>query len=155
MLLITTKRRFAHPEFVHFQKLTWLISAGAAMAVVADGLLAGVLVTVLRRNMTGMKRMDTIVDILILYTISTGLLTGIVNFLSFIFSLLSPSKLVYTAFGIVCTKLYANSLLASLNARKYLSERASQEVLVSSSLLKESARDPTLQTIGTGFKIPA
>ncbi|KAI0667928.1 hypothetical protein C8Q78DRAFT_981319 [Trametes maxima] len=133
-LMSLLHRRFAHPEFIHFQKLTWLISAGAAMAVVADGILTGVLVTVLRRNITGMKRMDTIVDILILYAISTGQCCDQVNFMSFIFSLLCPNKLIYTAFGIVCTKLYANSLLASLNARKYLAERASKEVL-SSSLL--------------------
>ncbi|OJT15096.1 hypothetical protein TRAPUB_8353 [Trametes pubescens] len=61
------------------------------MAVVADGLLTSVLVTVLRRNTTGMKRMDTIVDLLILYAIST---------------------------------VYANSLLAALNSRKDLAERA-------------------------------
>ncbi|CDO75119.1 hypothetical protein BN946_scf185010.g44 [Trametes cinnabarina] len=50
----------------------WLISAGAAMAVVADGMLTCILVTVLRKNMTGMKRMDTIVEMIILYSVSTG-----------------------------------------------------------------------------------
>ncbi|KAI9067698.1 hypothetical protein FKP32DRAFT_229231 [Trametes sanguinea] len=122
--VVGTVQAFALPLFVHFEKFTWLISAGAAMAVVADGLLTSILVTVLRKNMTGIKRMDTIVDILILYTVTTGLLTGLVNLLSFIFSLLCPNNLIYTAFGVVSTKLYANSLLAALNSRKYLANRA-------------------------------
>ncbi|KAL1949888.1 hypothetical protein VTO73DRAFT_8769 [Trametes versicolor] len=127
-----TAQAFIFPKFVHFQKFTWLISAGAAMAVVADGLLTSVLVTVLRQNTTGMKRMDTILDILILYAISTGLLTSVVNFLSFIFSLVNPGNLIYAACGLVATKLYANSLLAALNSRKYLAERAAGDVFSSS-----------------------
>ncbi|EIW57921.1 uncharacterized protein TRAVEDRAFT_48944 [Trametes versicolor FP-101664 SS1] len=127
-----TAQAFIFPRFMHFQRFTWMISAGAAMAVVADGLLTSVLVTVLRRNSTGMKRLDTIVDILILYAISTGLLTSVVNFLSFIFSLANPNNLVYSAFGIVATRLYANSLLAALNSRKYLAERAAGDVFSSS-----------------------
>ncbi|OSC96318.1 hypothetical protein PYCCODRAFT_1379399 [Trametes coccinea BRFM310] len=128
VLLFGELGEFSLPRFAHFQKFTWLISAGAAMAVVADGLLTCILVTVLRKNMTGIKRMDTIVDTLILYTVTTDetdyLVLSLVNLLSFIFSLLSPSNLIYTAFGVVSTKLYANSLLAALNSRKYLADRA-------------------------------
>ncbi|KAI0328271.1 hypothetical protein GY45DRAFT_1326529 [Cubamyces sp. BRFM 1775] len=138
--LAATIQAFVFPIFTHFQRLTWLISAGAAMAVVADGLLTCILVTVLRRNMTGMKRMDTIVDILIMYAVSTGLLTGIINLLSFVFSLLAPGNLIYTAFGIVCTKLYANSLLAALNARKYLADRAAGDNLDNSMLNLRATR---------------
>ncbi|KAH9902381.1 hypothetical protein C8Q73DRAFT_927 [Cubamyces lactineus] len=118
----------------------WLISVGAAMALIADGLFTCILVTVLRRNITGMKRMDTIVDILIMYAVSTGLLTGIVNLLSFVFSLLTPGNLIYTTFGIVCTKLYANSLLAALNARKYLADRAAGDNLDNSMLNLRATR---------------
>ncbi|KAJ3003697.1 hypothetical protein NUW54_g5168 [Trametes sanguinea] len=154
-----TVQAFALPLFVHFEKFTWLISAGAAMAVVADGLLTSILVTVLRKNMTGIKRMDTIVDILILYTVTTGLLTGfvssnptlndgaetfvalsLVNLLSFIFSLLCPNNLIYTAFGVVSTKLYANSLLAALNSRKYLANRAAGNFYTASLFIIEDTR---------------
>ncbi|KAI0636305.1 hypothetical protein C8Q77DRAFT_1102964 [Trametes polyzona] len=134
LFVAATVQAFRMPEFMKFQKYTWMISAGAAMAVVADGLFTSVLVTVLKRNVTGMKRTDTVVDILILYAVSTGLLTSLVNFLSFIFSLVSPSNLIYTSFGIVATKLYANSLLAALNARKDLGERARAGIYSSSML---------------------
>ncbi|KAI9001471.1 hypothetical protein BD414DRAFT_452992 [Trametes punicea] len=117
-----------------FTGTLWLVSAGAGMAVIADGLLTSVLVTVLRGNTTGIKRMDTIIEILIAFAVSTGLLTGVVNLLSFVLSLLCPSNLIYLAFGIVCTKLYANSLLAALNARRYLSERATEDPFPSSLL---------------------
>ncbi|KAI0833835.1 hypothetical protein BC628DRAFT_1414564 [Trametes gibbosa] len=149
---------FAFPLFEHFQQFTWLISAGAAMAFLGDALLTSVLVTVLRRNITGMKRIDTVVDILILYAISTGLLTSVVNFLSFIFSLVSPSKLVYTAFGIVATKLYANSLLTALNARKYLAQRATVAVLPDSLMNSRATRvlhaSPTSPLVDQTYMLP-
>ena len=73
----------------------WLISAGAGAAFVADGLLTGVLVNLLHRQRTGVKRwvlastpsplsteadhppdrehsMDRVVDTLILYSVNTG-----------------------------------------------------------------------------------
>ncbi|KAH9847831.1 hypothetical protein C2E23DRAFT_889613 [Lenzites betulinus] len=146
--IAATAQAFAIPVFAHFQKFTWLISAGAAMAVLGDVVLASVLVIFLKKNTTGMKRYN-------------GHHRGhpdpvrgqhrVVNFLLFIFSLVSPSNLVYTAFGIVATKctafgfysslqnsdiislaVYANSLLAALNARKYLAERAAGAILSSS-----------------------
>ncbi|EIW57759.1 uncharacterized protein TRAVEDRAFT_48789 [Trametes versicolor FP-101664 SS1] len=136
-----TTEAFVIPELFRFQRVTWLISTGTVMAVVADGLLTSVLVTVLRRSNTGMKRTDTIVDLLILYTVSTGLLTSVVDFSSFIFSLVSTNTLIYSAFGIVATKLYANSLLAALNSRKYLAERAAADIFSCSIINVEATRE--------------
>ncbi|KAI1792155.1 hypothetical protein LXA43DRAFT_1093969 [Ganoderma leucocontextum] len=99
--------------FSEFQHHTWLISAGAGAAFVADGLLTGVLVNLLRTQRTGVKRMDQIVDSLILYGVNTGLLTGMVTLGSLLFSLISPNNLIYAGFAIVATKMYANSLLAA------------------------------------------
>ncbi|TBU46957.1 hypothetical protein BD309DRAFT_988461 [Dichomitus squalens] len=100
-----TVEAFTFPSFSDFQRYTWLVSAGAALACAADALLTGVLVNLLRSKHTGVERLDQIMDRLIKYTINTVLL---------------PSKLIYVAFGIVATKLYANSLLAALNARSSL-----------------------------------
>ncbi|TBU27786.1 hypothetical protein BD311DRAFT_365337 [Dichomitus squalens] len=138
-----TVKAFTFPSFSDFQRYTWLVSAGAALACAADALLTGVLVNLLRSKHTGVERLDQIMDRLIKYTINTGLLTryddiyscllhteqntiviprslSVVNLLSLVFSVLLPSKLIYVAFGIVATKLYANSLLAALNARSSL-----------------------------------
>ncbi|KAI0750059.1 hypothetical protein C8Q80DRAFT_1269839 [Daedaleopsis nitida] len=138
---LASAEAFIKPIFVDFQQYTWLISAGAAMVQAADMLLTTVLMIMLRNSRTGLKRMDTVLDTLMLYAMTTGRwfyphrcfllsitvthsMNSVVNSLSFIFSLLFSSKLIYGATGIVCTKLYANSLLAALNARKSLTLRA-------------------------------
>ncbi|KAI0788234.1 hypothetical protein C8Q74DRAFT_668293 [Fomes fomentarius] len=108
-----TAKAFILPVLSEFQHCTWLISTGAAMAQVADVLLTTTLMIMLRKSRTGVKRMDTVIDALMLYAVNTGMLTSIVNSLTFIFSLLLPKDLIYGAMGIVATKLYANSLLAA------------------------------------------
>ncbi|PIL32386.1 hypothetical protein GSI_05632 [Ganoderma sinense ZZ0214-1] len=113
--------------FSEFQHHTWLISSGAGSAFLADGLLTGVLVNLLHTQRTGVKRMDRIVDTLIVYGINTGLLTGVVTLGSLLFSLICPNNLIYAGFAIVATKMYANSLLAALNTRSSLRSTASPE----------------------------
>ncbi|KAI1792149.1 hypothetical protein LXA43DRAFT_362598 [Ganoderma leucocontextum] len=115
-----TSAALVFKPFSKFQHYTWLISAGAGTGVVADGLITAVLVNLLRSKHIGVKRMDRILNTLILYTINTGLLTGTLDLLSFLFALIYPNNLIYAAFGIVATKMYANSLLAALNTRNSL-----------------------------------
>ncbi|KAI0788210.1 hypothetical protein C8Q74DRAFT_1366971 [Fomes fomentarius] len=116
-----TIETFIIPTFRGFERFTWLISTGSAMAVVADLLLTSVLITNLRTSRTGIKRTDSIIDLLILYSISTGLLTSIFNILSFLFTVLYHDNLIYVAFAVIVTKLYANTLLVALNTRSTLS----------------------------------
>ncbi|KAI0755101.1 hypothetical protein C8Q80DRAFT_410676 [Daedaleopsis nitida] len=48
---------------------------------------------------------------------------SIINAFSFLLSVIYPSKLIWSGFGIVGTRLYANTLLAALNSRDSLSKR--------------------------------
>ncbi|KAI0656160.1 hypothetical protein C8Q70DRAFT_1057018 [Cubamyces menziesii] len=50
-------------------------------------------------------------------------LDSIVSFISFLFALLLRGNLIYAGVSIVGAKLYANSVLALLNSRKYLNNR--------------------------------
>ncbi|KAM5544618.1 hypothetical protein V8D89_001516 [Ganoderma adspersum] len=86
-----------------------------------DLTLAGTLVVFLLRNRTGAERTDSMIQTLVVYTINTGLVTSVVGIVAFIFALIKPGNLVYFAMGIIVTKLYANSVLALLNTRRYLS----------------------------------
>ncbi|KAI0788182.1 hypothetical protein C8Q74DRAFT_1256330 [Fomes fomentarius] len=115
-----TAEAFMLPNFQTFRSVTWLISCGSAMAVTADLLLTTVLIISLRKSRTGIRRTDSMVDFLVLYAVNTGLVTGLFNILSFVFSIAMPSKLIYYAVGIAGTKLYAVTLLAALNARQSL-----------------------------------
>ncbi|KAI1784894.1 hypothetical protein LXA43DRAFT_1100916 [Ganoderma leucocontextum] len=109
------------PPFKGFEHLEWLISIGSAQAITADTLLTSVLIITLHRRRTGIKRTDSMIDVLILYAVSTGFLTTVFNILAFIFVLAFPGNLIYVAFSVIATKLYANTLLVALNTRHALS----------------------------------
>ncbi|KAI0667846.1 hypothetical protein C8Q78DRAFT_1081729 [Trametes maxima] len=118
--LAATIETYVRPLFTSYWDVTWVFSASFGMAVLVDTILTGVLITVLHRSRTGLKRTDSLIDLLIVYAINTGLLTGIFNILTFIFALVYSDNLIYGAFAVVTAKLYANSVLAALNARKSL-----------------------------------
>ncbi|KAI0706343.1 hypothetical protein C8Q76DRAFT_800792 [Earliella scabrosa] len=109
--------------FKEFEGLTWLISACFGMAAAADVLLTTALIVVLRRSRTGFKRTDSLIDILIIYTINTGMLIGISNTISLVLAGALPHNLIYVGFSIITAKLYANCFLAVLNSRKRLATR--------------------------------
>ncbi|KAI8970734.1 hypothetical protein BD414DRAFT_232546 [Trametes punicea] len=109
-----------------FQHVSWLVSAIFGCAVLADVCLTGTLVTVLLRSRTGFRRTDSLIEVLIIYSINTGLLTSIFGLLCFIFAIILPGNLIYIGISIVGVKLYANSVLAVLNSRRSLSDRMLQ-----------------------------
>ncbi|KAI1786763.1 hypothetical protein LXA43DRAFT_754429 [Ganoderma leucocontextum] len=115
---------FKGRQMQDFAHLTWIVSVFYGVDMVIDTILAGTLIVYLLRNRTGTERNDSMIQTLIVYTINTGLVTSIVAMLSFIFGLIMPGNLVYFAMGIVVTKSYANSVLALLNTRRYLSNEA-------------------------------
>ncbi|EIW57853.1 uncharacterized protein TRAVEDRAFT_48880 [Trametes versicolor FP-101664 SS1] len=118
--LAATIETYVRPVFTNYWKVTWVFSASFGIAMVVDTILTGVLITVLHRSRTGIKRTDSMIDLLIVYSINTGLLTGVFNMLTFIFALVFPDNIIYGAFAVVTAKLYANSVLAALNTRRSL-----------------------------------
>ncbi|KAI0327373.1 hypothetical protein GY45DRAFT_1373256 [Cubamyces sp. BRFM 1775] len=104
-------------------KGSWLASTGSCLAMTGDFLVTSVLIYALRTSRNGIKRTNTILDLLIAYAISTGLIICVFNVLNIAFSLAFPDNLIYTAFSIVLTKLYANTLLVALNTRSSLVQR--------------------------------
>ncbi|CDO75136.1 hypothetical protein BN946_scf184772.g3 [Trametes cinnabarina] len=150
-----TSNRFIQPTFATFKHFTWIISVAFGMCAVADSILTAFLIYALRRARNGIKRTDNLLDVLVLYAISTGLLTGVFDILSFLFvsrpsysiiwraalthvvyrakALIQPSNFVWFAINTVATKMYTTSLLAanhddtliSLNARQMLARQSS------------------------------
>ncbi|KAI0739671.1 hypothetical protein C8Q80DRAFT_1274723 [Daedaleopsis nitida] len=112
---------FLHPT-LHNSEQAWMNSTGVGLAALADTLLTAALTISLHQSRTGIKRTDSIIDLLILYAINTGLITGIFNLLSFVFAIAMPNNLIYGGLDIVATKFYANSLLAVLNSRRSLAD---------------------------------
>ncbi|KAH9939613.1 uncharacterized protein BXZ73DRAFT_99229 [Epithele typhae] len=100
--------------------LVWLSTLGNGSNVLADVLLTITLAVSLRRSRTGLERTDSLIDKIVLYAITTGLLTTVFNILSFIFALVLPQTYMFILFSMIATKLYATSMLAALNSRRAL-----------------------------------
>ncbi|KAI0739958.1 hypothetical protein C8Q80DRAFT_1274971 [Daedaleopsis nitida] len=110
---ITIEFGFTNNRYTEFVPYTWIISVASGLATAADITLAAVLIISLHASRSGMKKSDSVVDVLILYTVATGFITSIVMLALTITSLVIPQDLVFTGVSIVATKLYANALLAA------------------------------------------
>ncbi|KAG0699869.1 hypothetical protein DFH29DRAFT_990646, partial [Suillus ampliporus] len=120
-----------------------------AVAAAGDVLIAGFLTMLLQRSRTGFRRSDTIINKLIMYTINTGLLTSICAIMSLISITLWPDTFIYVAFYFCLGRLYCNSLLATLNARKGI-RRESHEHM---SLSVQGLQTPTDSRIGPSRRV--
>ncbi|KII84151.1 hypothetical protein PLICRDRAFT_371772 [Plicaturopsis crispa FD-325 SS-3] len=89
-----------------------------ALTAAADIIIASSLVYILLNSRTGFRRSDTMITKLVVFTVNTGLLTSLCAISSLIAIAVSPDTLIYAAFYFCIGRLYANSLLATLNARR-------------------------------------
>ncbi|KAI0656140.1 hypothetical protein C8Q70DRAFT_1057003 [Cubamyces menziesii] len=126
--LVATTAEVFRLSLDQFPRFSWLVSATFGCAAVAELFLTGTLIVALLRSRTGFKRTDSTIEILIIYSVNTGLLASIFDLACFIFALILPGNLIYVGLGSVGVKLYANSVLAVLNSRRSLSERMLQDL---------------------------
>ncbi|OBZ68460.1 hypothetical protein A0H81_11483 [Grifola frondosa] len=98
----------------------WAFALGLSLSSALDILVTVSLCVFLRRSRTGFSSMDRVINTLTLYTIQSGLLTCIVTIIALIFWLAIPHSLVFFGIHLAICKLYSNSLLATLNARRSL-----------------------------------
>ncbi|KAJ7122783.1 hypothetical protein C8R44DRAFT_875986 [Mycena epipterygia] len=99
-------------------KLKGLSMSVNVLGAAADLVIAVILVFYLRRSKTGFKKSDTMISKLIMFSVSTGFLTGICAVASLVSILIWGQTLIYVAFYFSLGRLYFNSVLATLNARK-------------------------------------
>ncbi|KAJ8090638.1 hypothetical protein PM082_018195 [Marasmius tenuissimus] len=85
------------------------------LAALTDLVITASMCTVLSLSRTGFARSNNIINRLILFSVNTGLITTICACISLITILTLPDTFVYVTFYFI---MYANSLLATLNARK-------------------------------------
>ncbi|KAJ4492825.1 hypothetical protein C8J55DRAFT_215872 [Lentinula edodes] len=108
-------------KLVTWKDLTSLKSLSMTVNVlgaVSDVIIAAGLFYFLHRSRTGFKKSDTMISKLIMFTVSTGLLTSVCAVASLLSILIWGKTLIYVAFYFSLGRLYSNSLLATLNARK-------------------------------------
>ncbi|KZP34747.1 hypothetical protein FIBSPDRAFT_915860 [Athelia psychrophila] len=85
--------------------------------VASDLFLSITLCFLLHRSRSGVKRTDTMINVLILFTMNTGLLTSLCAVASLVSILAAPTTFIYIAFFFNIGRMYSNTLLVVLNAR--------------------------------------
>ncbi|KAL1939502.1 hypothetical protein VTO73DRAFT_9813 [Trametes versicolor] len=105
--------------------LAQLVSKAFLLALVADISLTIMLIHVLHRSRTGIKSTDSTINILIIYSVRTGLLTGVFDLITTIFAFVRPGDNVYIAFGLPGARMYTITLLSALNSRQWIADRTS------------------------------
>ncbi|KDQ59985.1 hypothetical protein JAAARDRAFT_32345 [Jaapia argillacea MUCL 33604] len=81
------------------------------------------MIVVLRRGLNGGQRMKTLVSALIQYAIASGFVTSVACVTYLVLYERVTNSLAYGAMEAIVSSLYANSLLAMLNARAHLREQ--------------------------------
>lgn len=112
---------FFYPKWQIFRERVYpTMVAGWVLSAVVDSAIAFTLCLYLRKRRTSMKRTDSILNRLLLYSINTGAVTSFCAVLVVIMFLVLPNNLAFIGFVQVQSKFYAISLLASLNNRQRL-----------------------------------
>jgi len=93
---------------------------GLALSSLVDLLIALILMYYLWRNKTGFGKTDNILHALMAYCVNTGLLTMVCSTVTILTFAFMKSSLMFAGFVQISSKLYANSLMGTLNARGML-----------------------------------
>ncbi|TBU30835.1 hypothetical protein BD311DRAFT_658003 [Dichomitus squalens] len=123
ILLIFRIRLRSFEQFVKRFGLQYVFTLGLSTSTSLDIVITGTLCLYLRRRRSGMAKMDRIISVLTLYTVENGMLTCVTTAISLVCWLKMSNNLIFLGLHLAIGKLYANSIMASLNARKSLSNR--------------------------------
>ncbi|KAJ7493307.1 hypothetical protein B0H11DRAFT_956795 [Mycena galericulata] len=106
--------------FVQLAELKFLSISVNALAAAGDVFIAGTLCFLLLSSRTGFQRSDTMIKKLVIFAVNTGLITSLCAIASLTSILAAKNTFIYILFFFCMGRLYANSLLATLNARKMI-----------------------------------
>ncbi|KZP24112.1 hypothetical protein FIBSPDRAFT_1042402 [Athelia psychrophila] len=120
----------------------WMFTIGLGLSSAVDCVITITLCYYLRSNRGGTTSLNRAIDSLVLYTFETGALTSVAAISSMMCWLLMRHNRIFLALHFVISKLYANSLLATLNMRITLN-RGSNHIHFDTSLVV-SAIDTSL-----------
>ncbi|EIM81516.1 uncharacterized protein STEHIDRAFT_161700 [Stereum hirsutum FP-91666 SS1] len=94
-----------------------------AVGAAGDIGISGIIMVQLHRYKTGLKRSTIVLNRLILYSMTTGLITSICAIASLISISAWPRTLIFVAFYTILGRVYNTSALATLNAREKFREK--------------------------------
>jgi len=95
----------------------WVFTVGLSLSVSVDFLITCTLSVLLHSCRTGGERLNRVIDSLILCAFEAGSMTFIATIISLICWVVLPTNLIFLGLHFAIAKLYANSLLVTLNTR--------------------------------------
>ncbi|KAH0826769.1 hypothetical protein J3R83DRAFT_5179 [Lanmaoa asiatica] len=120
LIIVYNCESISFVTFTQFAPLKGLSMAVNGVSAAGDLLIAVLLCYMLQTSRTGFRKSHTLINKLIVFSINTGLLTSLFALASLVSISLWPQSFIYVAFYFCIGRLYCNSLLATLNARKGL-----------------------------------
>ncbi|KAI0937486.1 hypothetical protein AcV5_005387 [Taiwanofungus camphoratus] len=126
--LVSTSKMIELQSYMAFkEKAGWLLTLGLSVSSLVDIVVTVVLTALLLRSRTGYSTStDRLIDTIVIYTIETGMVTCVATIATLACWVAMPSNLIFLALHFTISKLYSNSILATLNARKSLRRRTRQ-----------------------------
>jgi len=112
-----TAKAFGISSYLELNSLSSLMYLTFAAGTGADLSVAIALCWLLRQSRTGFKRTDSLIRVLMTYTINTGLLVALDATAGMFTYVFMPHNFVFLGCFLLLSKLYLNSYLAILNAR--------------------------------------
>ncbi|PIL34934.1 hypothetical protein GSI_02721 [Ganoderma sinense ZZ0214-1] len=148
-------RLWDHANITYFAMLSTRILGGIAsgLSVLCDIIIVLALCYYLHSKRTGFKRTDTMIDHLIVYAINRGILTAICQTGHMVSIAAYPSHSYFFVFGLLESKLYINTLLATLNAQKAMRREGTNIVELGTQILDRiSGNTPVTSRTGNHLR---
>lgn len=103
-----------------FQRFSWIFTFGLLLSALVDIMITTFLCYFLRKNRPTFTDTMRIIDTLTFWTIQNGSMTSAAAIATLVCWKTMPSNRIFLGLHFVVAKFYANSLLATLNARKQI-----------------------------------
>ncbi|KAF8889364.1 hypothetical protein BD779DRAFT_1521127, partial [Infundibulicybe gibba] len=130
-IIITVKGfQLSASGWLELDKFSIPVYISFAAGTTSDLSVAITLAYLLYRSRTGIPRTDSLIKTLMMYSINTGMIVAIDAILCLITYIIMPHNFVFLGFYLLLSKLYLNSYLASLNARKDLLEKFNEPISI-------------------------
>ncbi|GJE99432.1 hypothetical protein PsYK624_156940 [Phanerochaete sordida] len=111
-------------NFANFHAVVWMSLACVSLTTFADFYISSALCYFIYKERKYVRsRMGSLLNTIIVYTVSINLITGLVSVSYIITNFLLPDTWVYVGEYMIFCGLYCNSLLAWINARDSVRER--------------------------------
>ncbi|KAE9388245.1 hypothetical protein BT96DRAFT_1004360 [Gymnopus androsaceus JB14] len=145
-----TARIESNISLILLEPRQWVVYLGFGVSAAIDVAIATIMIVILHRSITGMKRTDGVISALIHYFFSTGLLTSVAAIIYIILFAASAQTALYLGMAFLISRLYTISFLELLNVRNQLREDLEATVEIGFSSLRFKMPSSTVNGSSNG-----